>query len=121
MIPFRQALSDPDARERLMKDVRVDAFRASGPGGQHVNKTNSAIRLTHLPTGVTAVSQDSPSQWRNREIALARLISKLEQHFHVDKPRFATRPPRAAKLERLREKKARSQIKAARSKPNERD
>ena len=121
MSSFRLALNDPQERERLLKDVRVDAFRASGPGGQHVNKTNSAIRLTHLPTGISAVAQDSPSQWRNREIALARLIAKLEQHFHVDKPRFATRPSRAAKLERLREKRARSQIKAARSKRNELD
>lgn len=121
MLWFRLALNDPDTRERLMKEVRVDAFRASGPGGQHVNKTCSAIRLTHVPTGLSVIAQDSPSQWRNREIALVRLVEKLEQHFHVPKPRFATRPTRGAKLERLREKKARSQIKAARSKRDDFD
>lgn len=119
MRDYRLALRDPAAREQLLKETRVDAFRASGPGGQHVNKTSSAIRLTHLPTGLNAVAQDSPSQWRNREIALVRLIEKLEQHFHVPKSRIATRPSRAAKLERLREKKARSQIKTARSRKGE--
>lgn len=121
MRDFRSALRDPAARAQLLKEIRIDAFRASGPGGQHVNKTSSAIRLTHLPTGVTAVAQDSPSQWRNREIALSRLVEKLEQHFHIPKSRVPTRPSRAAKLERLREKKARSRIKTARSKKGEFD
>lgn len=105
---------DPDS---LLKDVRVDVFRASGPGGQHVNKTNSAIRITHIPTGISAIAQDSPSQFRNREIALQRLLEKLTRHFHVAKKRIATRPGIRAKLKRLEQKKARGSIKAARSKP----
>lgn len=100
----------------LLDEIRVDVYRASGPGGQHVNKTNSAIRLTHLPTGISAIAQDSPSQFRNREIALQRLIDKLTQHFHVAKKRIATRPGAGAKLKRLEQKKARGHIKAARSK-----
>ena len=59
-------------------DLRVDTFRSSGAGGQHVNKTESGVRFTHLPTGVVAESMDSRSQHKNREIALGRLIQKIK-------------------------------------------
>ena len=58
-------------------DLRTDTFRASGAGGQHVNKTESGVRFTHLPTGIVAESTDSRSQHKNREIALQRLYSKI--------------------------------------------
>lgn len=58
-------------------DLKVDTYRASGAGGQHVNKTESAIRITHLPTGIVAESQESRNQLRNREIALQRLYVKI--------------------------------------------
>jgi peptide chain release factor 1 len=60
-------------------DLRVDTFRSSGAGGQHVNKTESGVRFTHLPTGVVAESMDSRSQHKNREIALGRLIQKIRE------------------------------------------
>ncbi|MGZ5584155.1 MAG: peptide chain release factor-like protein [Usitatibacter sp.] len=92
-------------RDTLEREVVVEQFRASGPGGQHVNKTNSAVRLTHTPSGAVVMSQDSPSQYRNRETAFSRLIERLKRLNHVPKKRVATKPTKASRKRRLEGKK----------------
>jgi ribosome-associated protein len=116
-MPARNPLSPPPYatdRETLEREVVVDVFRASGPGGQHVNKTESALRLTHPPSGVVVRAQDSPSQFRNREIAFERLIEWLKRLNHVPKKRIATKPSRAAKRRRVEAKKLRTVTKRTR-------
>ncbi len=108
-------------RAALQAEVRIDTFRASGPGGQHVQKTRSAVRLTHLPSGVVVIAQDSPSQLRNRTLAFERLIKKLRALNTVPKKRRPTTPTQAAKKRRVASKQARAKTKSRRGRVAELD
>src|SRR5687768_18575216 len=94
----------PESDEDLLRECEVDTFRSSGPGGQHVNKTESAVRLRHLPSGIAVTSQQERSQYRNKAICLQKLRKKVERLNHRPAKRVPTRVPRSAKKRTLEEK-----------------
>jgi peptide chain release factor len=74
-----QVFAPPEQPSWSAEELQIEAMRSSGPGGQHVNKTSSAIRITHLPSGLSAIAREERSQHRNRKLALARLAELFEQ------------------------------------------
>jgi len=112
----------PDLEE-LARDCDFEFTRAGGPGGQHRNKVETAVRVTHRPSGVVVVAADQRSQARNRRTALERLADKLatmERERRLARQREnrpRTRPTRAAKRRRLEQKRQRSEKKRQRRTP----
>ncbi|NNF57909.1 MAG: peptide chain release factor-like protein [Rhodothermaceae bacterium] len=107
----------PDDNDALLAECAVDTFRSGGPGGQHANKVESAVRLTHGPSGLVVTSQASRSQFRNKALAVAELRRRLEEANRPQKRRIATRPTAASKRRRLKTKRQQSEKKALRQKP----
>jgi ribosome-associated protein len=116
--PARDAAEPPADDEALLAQCRVETFRAGGPGGQHQNVTESAVRLVHLPTGVRVVAREERSQHRNRALALKRLREKLEELGREEKERIPTRVPRAQKRKRLEGKRKKGEKKRLRRPPD---
>jgi protein subunit release factor B len=115
----------PQEREALARAVALDDdalrseceesfFVASGPGGQHRNKTSTAVRLVHRPSGVQVTATERRSQLMNREAALERLRDRLRELAFVPEVRKATRVPRGAKRRRLADKRHHAERKQAR-------
>ena len=105
----------PDDDDALLAQCDFEAFRASGKGGQHVNKTDSAVRLRHLPTGIVVQSQESRSQWQNRFHCLRKLRARVKALNTVAKPRKTTKKPAGAKRKSRVAKVRHSQKKQSRS------
>jgi len=96
------------------KDLQITFFRSSGPGGQKKNKTESAVRIRHLPTGIIVTAVESRSRNTNLERAFERLSARLKTLQSRPVPRIPTRPGRAARERRLNLKQHRSGIKRER-------
>lgn len=105
----------PESDEKLLDECEVETFRSGGKGGQHVNKTDSAVRLRHPPTGLVVLCQEERSQYLNKLRCLAKLREKVERLNDKPAPRIATKPPRAAKRAKKRAKTHRSGKKKSRS------
>ena len=108
----RRALALP--APALLAECEETFFIASGPGGQHRNKTETGVRLVHPPTGVVVTATERRSQAQNRGEAVVRLRERLAALAHRDKPRRATKPTRGSKERRLSEKKRHGERKASR-------
>lgn len=104
----------PDSDDDLLEECKITAFRASGSGGQHVNVTDSAVRLVHLPTGLVVTSQKERSQYLNKKICLEKLRCLVERLNYRKPKRIPTRIPKSVKDKNLARKAQHSEKKRLR-------
>jgi ribosome-associated protein len=109
--------SIPVSNEDLLAECDVQTYCASGPGGQHVNRRETAVRLRHRPTGIVVTCQQERSQVRNRQIALRELRRRLQERFRRRRPRIPTKMPRSVRRKILEGKRLQSRKKQLRRPP----
>lgn len=100
--------------EELARDCEVQVFRATGPGGQGVNTTDSAVRMRHVPTGIVVVSRERRSQLQNRERCLEKILEACRLRARPPRPRKKTRVPAGQRRRRLEAKRSRGEVKRLR-------
>jgi ribosome-associated protein len=105
----------PTDRESLERDCTVELYRSGGPGGQHRNKRDTAVRLTHTATGTVVTATERRSQSLNRELAFSRMAAALETLQARRRRRLPTRPTRGSVRRRLEGKRQNKEKKAGRS------
>ncbi len=105
----------PESDEKLLDECDVETFRSGGKGGQHVNKTDSAVRLRHLPTGLVVMCQEERSQFLNKMICLKKLREKVAKLNIVPLVRKATKPPKSAKRSKKKAKSLQAKKKQGRN------
>ena len=101
----------------VARDCKVDVFRATGPGGQGVNTTDSAVRMRHVPTGIVVTARESRSQFQNRASCLRKLRAELERRGRPPRRRVKTKVPQRSRQRRLNDKHFNAIKKANRRKP----
>jgi protein subunit release factor B len=111
----------PESDDKLLAECDAEAFRAGGKGGQHVNKTSSAVRIRHRPTGLIVSCQQERSQYRNKMICLEHLRKKVERLNYRAPKRIKTKEPRAVKRRILESKAKDAAKKKLRAKPGVED
>ena len=104
--------------EEISRDCEVDVFRATGPGGQCVNTTDSAVRMRHVPTGIVVTARESRSQFQNRASCLRKLRASFELRARPPKVRKPTKPSKRARARRLADKRLHASVKALRRRPS---
>lgn len=109
----------PALDDDLLAECSVETYRSSGSGGQHVNTTDSAVRLTHLPTGLMVTSQKERSQLLNKKDCITKLREKVKKLNYRKPKRVATRIPRSVKEENKAKKTKASEKKRLRRRPSQ--
>ena len=108
----------PDSDDTLLSECKVETFRSSGKGGQHANKTESAVRLTHTKSGIQVMCQDERSQYLNKSKCIKELRLRIEKYNHKPPRRIRTKPTKGSVERRLSTKKLKSEKKNNRKNPD---
>lgn len=108
----------PKSDEDLLLECNVETFRSSGKGGQHANKTESAVRLTHVASGIKVTCQKERSQHQNKVHCIKEMRKRLKQKNYIPPKRIKTKPTRGSIERRISTKKNHSEKKKNRKNPN---